>query len=125
MEASRLEQLLAHYRPEAVAGFKQVTIGISNDTFVVTCESGARYVIRVIHHQTIDSARVEARIQQVMLGHGLSTPLYLALRDGGYVGSDGDDAFTIAQFIAGSHPEATTLELAGSIGRVLGRLHAI
>jgi Ser/Thr protein kinase RdoA (MazF antagonist) len=125
MEASRLKQLLAQYRPEKVVSFQQVTVGISNETYVVTTDSGARYVIRVIHNQTADSARVEARIQQAMVRAGLSTPLYLRLRDGEHVGRDGDDAFTIADFIAGSHPETTTLKLVASMGRVLGRLHAI
>jgi Ser/Thr protein kinase RdoA (MazF antagonist) len=125
MEASKLEQLLAQYRPQQVVSFRQVTVGISNDTYVVTTDSGARYVIRVIHNQTAGSARVEARIQQAMARAGLSTPLYLRLRDGEYVGRDGDDAFTIADFIPGSHPETTTLKLVASMGRVLGRLHTI
>ena len=125
MRASRLEELLDHYRPEKVVGFRQVTVGISNETYLLTTESDARYVIRVIQNQTADSARVEARIQQAMARAGLSTPLYLRLRDGEYVGRDGDDAFTIADFIAGSHPESTSLKLVASMGQVLGRLHAI
>lgn len=125
MEARRLEQLLTQYRPEKIASFQQATAGISNETYLVTTEGGARYVIRVIHNQTADSAGVEARIQQAMARAGLSTPLYLRLRDGAYVGRDADDAFTIADFIAGSHPETITLKLVASMGRVLGRLHAI
>src|SRR5581483_2007671 len=93
--------------------------------YLVTTESGARYVLRVLDNKTPDTAKLGPRIQKTLARPALSTPMYLRLRDGEYVGRDGDEAFTIAEFIAGSHAETTTLELVASMGRVLGRLHAI
>lgn len=125
MKAQRLEKLLSYYCPEEVTSFKQITIGVSNDAYTVTCASGNRYVIRIIHLQTPESVRAEALIQQTMIKHGISTPVYLQLTNGEFVGQDGPDTFTIAKRISGRHPKRDSLKLVQSLGAVMAKLHNI
>jgi Ser/Thr protein kinase RdoA (MazF antagonist) len=120
-----LERLLSQARKEVITGYTTITIGVSNDAYVVTCESGHRYVIRVLDEQTVGSAEAEARIQQAMSRHGMSTPVYLPLSDGRFVGRDSNDAFTVAAFIEGEHPETATLGLVTSLGAQMARLHNV
>jgi Ser/Thr protein kinase RdoA (MazF antagonist) len=118
-----LQRLLGHYLDETVTGFEQITIGVSNEAFTVTCESGERYVIRILDEQTADSAEAEGRIQQALARSGISTPLYLSSAVGPVVGRDGDRTFTVAGLIEGHHPEVATPGLVESLGRQLARLH--
>lgn len=125
MKTETLEKFLSQYRPEKIESFKQIMIGVSNDAFFVTCVSGNRYVIRIIHQQTVESVRAEALIQQVMSKHGISTPLYVQLKNGEFVGHEGSDTFTIAEYISGTHPERASLTLVESIGALMATLHNI
>jgi Ser/Thr protein kinase RdoA (MazF antagonist) len=125
MKVSRLERFLRQYRSEEINDFTQIAIAVSNEAFLVSCTSGSRYVIRIIHLQTKDSVRAEVLIQQTMLKHGLSTPCYVRLKNGEFVGSDGPDSFTIASYIKGSHPDKATLKLVRSLGTTMAKLHII
>jgi Ser/Thr protein kinase RdoA (MazF antagonist) len=125
MKIKRLEKLLSYYRSEEITDFKQIIIGVSNDAYSVICASGSRYVIRVIHLQTAESARAEALIQQVMTKHGISTPVYLRLSNGEFVGRDDTDTFTIATLISGRHPKHGSLKLVQSLGAIMATLHNI
>lgn len=125
MKASTLESFLSQYQPEKVDHFSQITIGVSNEAFLVTCVSGNRYVVRIIHLQTVESVRAEALIQQAMVRHGISTPVYLPLANGAFVGQGGSDTFTIAKYIDGQHPDHATLKLVRSLGEVMAKLHNV
>jgi Putative homoserine kinase type II (protein kinase fold) len=120
-----LQRWLRLYGPETVDDFTSITVGISNATFIVICASGRRYVIRKLGAQAIASARAEARIQQALIENGLSSPAYLPLSEGKFIGQDGEVAVTIARYVAGQHPDRLSLELAGSFGEVMGRIHDV
>jgi Ser/Thr protein kinase RdoA (MazF antagonist) len=125
MDRTTLQGLLAHHRRCVVERYAPITIGVSNEAYDVTCDDGERYVVRVLGAQTVHSARAEARIQQAMARHGMSTPLYLPLGAGDVVGQEDGIAFTVARFVAGQHPQVATLPLIESIGRNMGTLHGI
>jgi Ser/Thr protein kinase RdoA (MazF antagonist) len=118
-----LQRWLDQYRAEDVDEFSAIAVGISNTSFVANCASGQRYVIRRLGTQAIASVGAEALIQQRLTQQGLSSPRYLTMRDGGFVGQDGGDAFTIAAHVPGEHPERLSLRLVHSFGEVLATIH--
>jgi Ser/Thr protein kinase RdoA (MazF antagonist) len=119
----RLQRWLDQYRSEEIAEFSAIAVGISNTSFAASCVSGHRYVLRRLGTQALASVRAEALIQQALVRQGLSSPTYLALREGGFVGHDGSDAFTIAHHVPGEHPERLSLQLVRSFGETLTAIH--
>jgi Ser/Thr protein kinase RdoA (MazF antagonist) len=119
----RIQSWLDQFVSNRVDLFSPVAVGLSNVTYAVTCASGERYVVRKLDTQAVSSVAAEALIQQTLVEHGLSSPVYLPSHTGEFVGRDGEHVFTVSRHVAGEHPASLTLELAASFGETLARIH--
>jgi hypothetical protein len=111
MDASMLERFLRQYRRERIVDFSPITVGVSNQEFPGDLRIRQPFCYSGPSVQTIDSARAEALIQQAMISHGLSSPEYVRLADGEFVGQDRAGMFTIEEYIGGEHPARTSVAL--------------
>jgi Ser/Thr protein kinase RdoA (MazF antagonist) len=120
---SHLQRWLDQFVADPIGRFALVTVGLSNVTYDVTCASGERYVVRKLDTQAVSSVAAEALIQQTLIDHGLSSPVYLPSHTGDFVGRDGEHVFTVSRHVAGEHPAILTPELVHSFGETLARIH--
>jgi Ser/Thr protein kinase RdoA (MazF antagonist) len=123
VETATLQRALSQFGDEQIATFDRLTVGVSNETFMLSCTSGRRYAMRRIRLQTVDSVRAEVRIQQLLRAHGLGTPIYLRGSGGESIAEVDGAHFTVAEFVDGKHPATTTLELVTDMGATMATMH--
>lgn len=112
---SQLPVSAVHQLPVTTAG---------NISIVFKLASGASYVLRISVSDTNAGLQQQRRIQAHLLQADISTPLYLDLLHGDFIGMYGNELFTISELIPGHRPQRTTRTLISSLGTTLAQIHA-
>src|SRR5581483_7361616 len=123
MNIQQLTKALNLLKPGMVVNAQDITVGLANSSYLLTADTGEKYVLRQLRLQTPDNARTEAKLQVLLGKEHVLTPTYLPLTTGDVVAEVDGYNFTISNLIAGNRSGVVTLGLARSFGETLAKIH--
>lgn len=123
MNLDELQTAFTLFDDARLVSAHNITIGLANDSYLVATDKGKAYVLRALRSQTVDNARSEAKIQELLRNDGLMMPQYMRLKNNDVVGSTAHCRFTISELIAGHRAKSLTLPLIYSFGATLATIH--
>lgn len=124
---SRLARVLSSHYSITTVKVMRITGGISNSTFYVTADDGARYVLQSLHaiftDELIESSR---KITMFLTRAGWNVPVYILTRDGAVVAKVDSERYRVYRYIDGMSIEGAKIvnvEMARESGALLRKLH--
>ncbi|MGW4720460.1 phosphotransferase enzyme family protein [Nocardia sp. NPDC004260] len=118
-----LRRMIAQFSDVPVMSIDRMGTGFANDVFRVVLADKTRLALRVLRNQTRAGVAREIELRRALRAHGLHTPLPLRLITGHVVGDEGDLAFTIDEYVAGTSTCDMSDALAKDFGRTLAQFH--
>lgn len=123
MDNEELSEIFHDYSTADIVEATRSTEAFANEVYDVTDSDGQRFFLKILKTQLPEVVATEVQMQQRLLANGLSTPEYLEIKPGEYVGNYGDTRFILSRFIPGESPTNVTPELIESFGVTLAKVH--
>ncbi len=121
---TQIEGLIrAYYKAGEVLSWRRLSQGFANDNFLVETEEG-RYVLRLCRQRQGREVEREVRLAEVLVRHGIPTPVPLATRTGERLVTTPAVTALLFPYIEGEHPGLGP-EVIRETARLLARLHSI
>lgn len=122
-DLERLNDLFHEYSPIDVVSATTSEEAFANEVFDITTSDDQRYFLKVLKKQHADAIAHEVEMQKLLREAGISTPEYLEITPGQYVGQHETERFLLSRYIPGSSPKSVSSKLIRSFGATLARLH--
>ncbi len=126
-EVPSIDAVLAYFGLGTAKSVTQTQLGMANRSFRVITTTGARYVVKILVHQSERLLINELAIQQQLHAHGIVAPRYIQSPTGEYVyrhASVTDFVAVASATIKGVHPNLVSRQLAHNMGNMLANYHA-
>jgi Ser/Thr protein kinase RdoA (MazF antagonist) len=123
-ELSRFNTLFHEYSSDEVVAVAKSKEAFANEVFDITTSDKQRYFLKVLKSQHPDAIQQEVVMQKRLIAAGISSPEYIEISPGNYVGKSGDERFTLTRYIPGSAPKTVSPRLVESFGETLAKFHA-
>ena len=127
-EVPSIDAVLANFGLGTAKSVARTQLGMANRSFRVMTTSGARYVVKILVHQSEALLINELAVQRQLHAHGIVAPNYIHSPNGEYVyrrHTGVTDFVAVASAtIKGAHPNRVSRELAYNMGNMLANYHA-